>query len=656
MIFSWTNRLPRYLLVTVIGVVGVVLSLYSFSVIHTAEDRDRRHIFEKEAENHHSVLMREIESDLHVLTSIQALYIGLENIQRSEFQAFSKHLLTEHSSIQALEWIPRIPLALRDAYEKAARRDGFSNFQITERVPQGKMSRAGQRKEYFPVYFIEPYKGNELALGFNLASNPARLKALELSRNSGSMTATARITLVQETEGQFAFIVFAPVYKKAARAGSAQERYSNLDGFVLGVYRIGDIVENSLTYLKPGGIDVFVYDKSAPEKEQFLYFHPSRLRIAPMTVKEKPDADISLKYTKTFDVAGRKWEVICTPAPGFFTAKSWYPWVVLSTGLLLTGMIVIFLVFTIRQSEQLQSEIAERKRGEEELLKNNEELEKTYTDLKSAHSQILQQEKMASIGQIAAGVAHEINNPVGYIMSNLGTLRKYLDRLSEFIKVQSETIDVFKKEREGEGPALTMSLQKTDAARKTLKVDYIMVDASNLLKESLAGSGRIKEIVQDLKSFSHVDNAEIKMHDINEGIRKTINVIWNELKYKAKVVQEYGAIPLTRCNLGNLNQVFMNILLNAVQAIEKEGTITIRTWSDDMHILISISDTGCGIPKEIMNKIFDPFFTTKDVGKGTGLGLSVSYDIIKKHDGEISIQSEVGKGTIFTIKIPVRNE
>lgn len=655
MIFSLKNRLTRYLLVTVIGIAGVVMSLYTFSVIHAAEGRNRRIIFENTADNYYSTLKREIESNMNVVSSLQALYIGSESITRSEFQAFSRHLLTEHPSIQALEWIPRIPLALRGSYEMKARKDGFSNFQITERIAQGKMARDSKRKEYFPVYFVEPYRSNEIALGFNLASNPERLEALELSRRTGEMSATSRITLVQETGSQFGFIVFAPVYKGVARTGSLQERYSNLGGFVLGVFRIGDMVENSLKYLKPGGIDIFVYDKSAPEKERFLYFHPSRLRMKPQPAKERPDADISLMYTKTLDVSGRKWEVICTPAPGCFAAMSWYPWAVLSAGLLLAGMVVIFLVFTVRQSEQLESEIAERKETEEKLRESHKKLEKTYADLKSAHAQLLQQEKMASIGQIAAGVAHEINNPVGYIMSNLGTLRKYLDRLSEFIKVQSETIDIFTREGEGKGPSQTMAVQKTDAARKTLKVDYIMEDAANLLQESLAGSGRIKEIVQDLKSFSHVDNAEIKMHDINEGIRKTINVIWNELKYKAKVIQEYGAVPLTRCNLGNLNQVFMNILLNAVQAIEKEGTITIRTWSDDKHIFISISDTGSGIPGEIMNRIFDPFFTTKDVGKGTGLGLSIAYDIIKKHGGEISVKSEIGKGTIFTIKIPVTN-
>lgn len=307
----------------------------------------------------------------------------------------------------------------------------------------------------------------------------------------------------------------------------------------------------------------------------------------------------------------------------------------------------------LEQADKLYKEIAERKRAEEAVLKSHKELEKAYDDLKHAQATILQQEKMASIGQIAAGVAHEINNPVGYIISNLGTLRKYADRLSEFIKIQSEAIDVLSKDTERQGTTDIEALKKVNDTGKTLRVDYILKDLGDLVRESNSGAERIKSIVQDLKSFSHVNEAEFKMSDINEGIKNTINVIWNELKYKAKVIQEYGDVPLTRCNQGNLNQVFLNILVNAAQAIEKQGEIVIKTWSDGKNICISISDTGCGIPEENIHKIFEPFFTTKEVGKGTGLGMSITYDIVKKHNGEITVESKIGKGTVFTVKLPV---
>ena len=309
-------------------------------------------------------------------------------------------------------------------------------------------------------------------------------------------------------------------------------------------------------------------------------------------------------------------------------------------------------VITLQDITDRKKREEERERTEEELKKSKEmleahhkELEKAYAELKAAQSQILQQEKMASIGQLAAGIAHEVNNPVGFIMSNLSSLQKYVSRLSEFIDVQTETI----KKLSGDGKILNAITE----SRKSLKVDYIIDDLGNLIRESLDGAERVKKIVQDLKSFSRIDEAEWKMADINAGIESTINMVWNELKYKATVKKEYGDIPLTKCNPGQLNQVFMNILVNAAHAIEKQGEITMKTWHDNGYIYISISDTGCGIPADKIDRIFEPFFTTKEVGKGTGLGLSIAYDIVKKHNGDIIVESEVGKGTTFTVKVPV---
>ncbi len=282
------------------------------------------------------------------------------------------------------------------------------------------------------------------------------------------------------------------------------------------------------------------------------------------------------------------------------------------------------------------------------LEKKNREVEEAYEKLKATQAQVLQQEKMASIGQLAAGIAHEINNPIGFIMSNLNSLQKYMRRLNEFMQLQNEV-----------NSRLIVEGVTSEAIKdiwnkiKALKIDFILEDSDSLIKESLDGVDRVKHIVQDLKSFSRIDEAEFKMANINEGLESTINIVWNEIKYRAKLVKEYGDLPLTKCNPGQLNQVFMNILINAAHAIEKQGEISVKTWADDGFINISISDTGCGIPQDKIGRIFEPFFTTKEVGKGTGLGLSIAYDIINKHKGLIGVDSEVGKGTTFTIRIPV---
>jgi two-component system NtrC family sensor kinase len=272
------------------------------------------------------------------------------------------------------------------------------------------------------------------------------------------------------------------------------------------------------------------------------------------------------------------------------------------------------------------------------------ELEKANANLKATQAKIVQQEKMASIGQLAAGVAHEINNPMGFISSNLGTLGKYLERLDGFMQAQSELLEMVTDDGSSAG---------IREKRKALKIDYILDDSKDLIKESLDGAERVRTIVQNLKSFSRVDEAECKMADINECILSTINIVWNELKYKASLVKELEDIPPTRCHPQQINQVIMNLLVNAAHAIEAQGEITVRTWHENGFISVSVKDTGCGMTPEVMNRIFEPFYTTKEVGKGTGLGLSITYDIIKGHNGEICVESEPGRGTVFTVSLPI---
>lgn len=274
-----------------------------------------------------------------------------------------------------------------------------------------------------------------------------------------------------------------------------------------------------------------------------------------------------------------------------------------------------------------------------------DELENAYRELKSTQAKIVQQEKMASIGQLAAGVAHEINNPMGFITSNLGSMKKYLERLTEYFKEIDAAIELLPDKEYRQ----TFREQK-----KTLKIDYIIEDGRDLIDESLDGAERVRSIVQNLKSFSRVDESECKSADLNECLESTLNIVWNELKYKATLVRDLGHIPQIRCFPQQLNQVFMNLLVNAVQAIDNQGEIRIRTWQEGAFVYASVSDTGCGIPDHLLSKIFEPFYTTKEVGKGTGLGLSITYDIIKKHQGEISVESRPGEGSTFTIRLPIQ--
>jgi signal transduction histidine kinase len=278
------------------------------------------------------------------------------------------------------------------------------------------------------------------------------------------------------------------------------------------------------------------------------------------------------------------------------------------------------------------------------------QLEENY---KNAHTQLLQSEKMASIGQLAAGVAHEINNPVGFVSSNLKTMSHYRDDISTLIKQYRSLTSALKKSiPTAKYPvAISEQLDRIANLETELDIDYVLNDISDLVKESREGTDRIKKIVLDLKDFAHPGEDKPKFADINRNMESTLNVVWNELKYKARVVKKYGDLPQVKCYPQQLNQVFVNLLVNAAQAIEKQGEIKINTRALDGKIEISIMDTGSGIAKEHLSKIFDPFFTTKDVGKGTGLGLNVAYNIIQKHKGTIDVESEVGKGTTFIISL-----
>jgi len=274
------------------------------------------------------------------------------------------------------------------------------------------------------------------------------------------------------------------------------------------------------------------------------------------------------------------------------------------------------------------------------------DLQATNQKLAEAQEQLLQAEKMASIGQLAAGVAHEINNPVGYVASNIGTLGRYMNELLSVL----DACDQLDASLSGDTPEL-LALR---ALKEKVNLSYLREDLHDLLAESKEGLDRVKKIVLDLKTFSHVDEAEWQITDLHQGLESTLNIVWNELKYKAEVVKEYGALPEIECLASQLNQVFMNLMVNAAHAIENHGTITLRTGQAGEQVWVEVSDNGKGIAPEHLNRIFDPFFTTKPVGRGTGLGLSLSYGIVKKHHGHIDVDSTPGKGTTFRVWLPLR--
>ena len=267
-------------------------------------------------------------------------------------------------------------------------------------------------------------------------------------------------------------------------------------------------------------------------------------------------------------------------------------------------------------------------------------------ELSRAMSQLVQQEKMASVGQLAAGVAHEINNPLAFVTSNLQTLKKYTDRFLDIIARYQRVFE--------QGGVAQQDRDDLRKHRESLRMDAISADAGDLLRQTLEGTERVRKIVADLKGFSHVDEEGEAPADLNREIDRTLSVMTHEIPAGAAIVREFSPLPVIPCRPGAFNQLFLGLLRNAFQARQEELRLTIRTGVSGDRVRIAFSDNGPGVPADLRTRIFEPFFTTRDVGKGKGLGLTVAYDIVTAHGGTIDVEDTPGGGATFVLQLPIR--
>ena len=746
--------LGRYRLVALILLLNLALSGVFFTVVQDQEQARMKAEFERHANTYVAAIQKGIERNLEVLESIGGLFDASAEVERQDFRAFVKGPLSRHQEIQALSWNQRVKDSDRASYEAARQNDGFPSFQITESKAQGQLERAERRAEYISVAYIEPLKGNGVAMGLDVASNTTRLAALESARDTGEMITTARITLVQETEEQFGILILKPVYKSGTPHETVEQRRQNLTGFAVGVFRIGDMVEASINTLPERIVNIQLVDEGSAVGERLLYLRQPSPGDGP-TDDEELEVRDTLFLREPLEIPGRQWSLLISPTPEFLGAQaSWDSWLVLAGGLIISVLLVAYLISmanhaqkTQRLADQLTKsnedlereitertlavegltfqahllenvndavissnerflttawnraaeemygwtaeeilgrptveflqpefvgvepdevyrrlleegsfegevihprkggtrihtearakalrdkdghitgfvsidrDITERKRMEEELRQSKLQLEKANRsledrvrqrtkELEDAQEQLVRTEKLAAVGQLAGSVAHDLRSPMGAIRNAVHYLKRRL--------VGSEL------------------------AQSEPRIGQFM----GIIDEEIQHSN---QILTDLLSFARVATPSFFPTHLPEVITSALSSV--EVPENIQIIKRFDPdLQEVVADGEQLYRVFMNLTMNAQDAMPNGGELTISTRKVVGFAEVVFSDTGMGISDEEMEKIFEPLFTTKS--KGTGLGLAICQQIVSKHSGTISVMSEPDQGATFVV-------
>lgn len=679
----WNQRRRVVIIPMLLVMVLVYIAFYGTS-------RWEKQVQESQFQADSAIIAKRISDRLithrEVLLSLSHFIEATPNFSFKQFEHFTRATLKDNPDIFALSFNDIVSHEQRSAYEEMmSKLSPLGSYQITERDSQRNLIRAATREEYVAVRYIVPLKNNQPAVGFDINSEPVRHSAIARAKALNDMAVTSPIQLVQEQKKRVGLLQLLPVVSTKQDAFEGQEEIQH--GFAVGVIKIDEAIEIATRDYVSTGLMFQLIDPQASDGLGLLY----------NSVAQEDSHMLqgaSTNWKTGLRMGDREW-VLSISATADYRQKHrpWMAWAVGVAGLTFTSLLQILLFGmtgrtaaimsknseiqglantleekVIQRTAELEEsmhsyrkQVIERQRAEEELQLANESLEQRVIErtkeLVVLHSQMVMQEKMASVGQLAAGIAHELNNPINFVRTNFATLADNFTDLSTMLAAYRQAMLGVSED------TTSTNVAELEKLADELNIEYLCKDIPVLLAESETGFVRIAKIIQAMRDFSRVDNLEaFGWADINKGLEDTLVIARNEYRYHAEVVKDYGVLPEICCILQQLNQVFLNLIVNGSQALATmppghKGCITITTRHAGNTVICEIADNGPGIAVSDQHRIFEPFFTTKAPGKGTGLGLSISYDIVvNKHHGELKVTCPEEGGAIFAIFLPVIQE